>query len=82
MLFCELESESEEKDGVNRERVVDRCEADQVLRYLNKVIVKNTGTAHVILMWWVLQMDKDGEILLSMAPKWMDKNKAERDEVK
>ena len=61
---------------------MDRCEADQVLRYLNEVSAKDTGAVHVILMWWVLQMDREGEFLLSMAPKWMDENKAKRNEVR
>lgn len=53
----------------------------EVRSYCSDVVVKQRGTLHIILMWWVLQMDKDGEIMLSMAPKWLDTRKAERNEV-
>ncbi|XP_077982657.1 protein arginine N-methyltransferase 7-like [Glandiceps talaboti] len=29
-----------------------------------------TGKAHAVFMWWTLQMDTKGEILLSMVPHW------------
>lgn len=54
---------------------------NEVLSYLSNALVEHQGTAHVILMWWDLQMDKGGEIILSMAPKWMDEDKAKRNEV-
>ena len=54
---------------------------NEVLSYRSDVVVELEGTAHVLLMWWDLQMDKDGEIVLSMAPKWMDEEKSKRDEV-
>ena len=54
---------------------------NEVLSYQSDALVEHHGTAHVILMWWDLQMDKDGEIVLSMAPKWMDDDKAKRNEV-
>ena len=53
----------------------------EVRSYCSDVVVKQRGTLHIILMWWVLQMDKDGEIMLSMAPKWLDTGKVERNEV-
>nr|CAG4640705.1 EOG090X02VY [Eulimnadia texana] len=30
----------------------------------------NPGTVHALLMWWDLDMDTDGEIVLSCAPPW------------
>ena len=64
------------------ETVMTDCEDNKILSYLSSdYIVECGGSAHVILMWWDLQMDKDGEIILSMAPKWMDEGKAKRNEV-
>jgi hypothetical protein len=54
---------------------------NEVLSYQSEVGVEHEGTAHVLLMWWDLQMDKDGEIVLSMAPKWLDEDKSKRNEV-
>ncbi len=31
---------------------------------------KSSGTAHAVLMWWTLDMDTEGEIVLSCAPPW------------
>ncbi|XP_028392540.1 protein arginine N-methyltransferase 7-like [Dendronephthya gigantea] len=77
-LFCELD---EGNDDVMTERVMTDREDNEILSYLNNDSpVERHGTVHVILMWWDLQMDKDGEIILSMAPKWMDQGKAKRNE--
>ena len=68
-------------EKVNTETVMDDYKNNEILSYLNDVRIERDGTAHVILMWWDLQMDKDGKIVLSMAPKWMDQEKAKRNEV-
>ena len=31
---------------------------------------ENSGTAHGVFMWWELEMDTEGKILLSCAPHW------------
>lgn len=39
----------------------------------NNVMVEKAeqnGTAQIVFMWWDLQMDQDGEIVLSCAPYW------------
>lgn len=33
-------------------------------------VAKCSGKAHAILMWWTLDMDMAGEIVLSCAPPW------------
>lgn len=30
----------------------------------------SSGKANAILMWWTLDMDREGEIILSCAPPW------------
>lgn len=35
-----------------------------------KFIAKQTGSLHVVFMWWDLKMDEDNQILLSCAPFW------------
>lgn len=54
---------------------------NEILTYLKTADVERQGIAHVLLMWWDLDMDKHGEIVLRMAPKWMNEDKAKRDEV-
>ena len=71
----------ETHDKLNTETVMTDYKDNEVLSYLSDTLVEDQGTAHVILMWWDLQMDKDGEIMLSMAPKWMDEDKSKRNEV-
>ena len=78
-LFCELD-EDKKNGKLNTESVMTDYKDNEVLSYRSDVAVERDGTAHVFLMWWDLQMDKDGEIVLSMAPKWMDEDKTKRDE--
>jgi hypothetical protein len=35
-----------------------------------QLIAKSNGTAHAVFMWWTLDMDTEGEIVLSCAPPW------------
>jgi protein arginine N-methyltransferase 7 len=32
----------------------------------------DSGTAHAVISWWVLQLDSDGTIFYSTAPKWIN----------
>ena len=79
-LFCDLDKD-ETHENLHTETVMTYTKNNKVLSYSSNDLVEHQGTAHVILMWWDLQMDKDGEIILSMAPKWMDEGKAKRNEV-
>jgi len=35
---------------------------------------KTTGSVHAIISWWVLQLDSEGTIFYSTAPRWIDSN--------
>lgn len=35
-----------------------------------KIIASSSGKAQALLMWWTLDMDREGEIVLSCAPPW------------
>ena len=39
------------------------------------VKAETSGTCHILFMWWTLNMDRDGEIVISCAPKWTDASK-------
>ncbi|KAL0727736.1 hypothetical protein Bca4012_023829 [Brassica carinata] len=34
----------------------------------------NEGSVHAIISWWVLQLDSEGTIFYSTAPRWIDSN--------
>ncbi|XP_024521901.1 protein arginine N-methyltransferase 1.6 isoform X1 [Selaginella moellendorffii] len=40
-------------------------------QFTRAVHVNMSGTAHAIVSWWVLQLDKDGLICYSTAPRWV-----------
>lgn len=37
----------------------------------HSVAVTNDGRAHALVSWWVLQLDAEGEIFYSTAPRWI-----------
>lgn len=41
-----------------------------VSQYCAQTSVKQTGIAHGVVMWWKLDMDINGEITLTTAPRW------------
>ncbi|XP_078602740.1 protein arginine N-methyltransferase 7-like [Branchiostoma floridae x Branchiostoma japonicum] len=54
---------------------VFRFEFDKKMECLERgtdlsVVIKETGQAQVILMWWDIEMDPDSSVLLSVAPFW------------
>ena len=40
--------------------------------------MKQSGLAHGIVMWWTLDMDVDGDITLTTAPRWAHPDGADR----
>lgn len=46
--------------------------------YYVETSVKQSGLAHGVAMWWTLDMDIDGEITLSTAPRWVHPDEAKR----
>ncbi|GAX73790.1 hypothetical protein CEUSTIGMA_g1241.t1 [Chlamydomonas eustigma] len=43
------------------------------MRYV-KVPITAAGSAHAVVIWWQLDMDPEGSILLSTAPSWIQKS--------
>ena len=39
-------------------------------QYCAQTSAKQAGIAHGVVMWWTLDMDVDGEITLTTAPRW------------
>ncbi|XP_024378297.1 protein arginine N-methyltransferase 7 [Physcomitrium patens] len=37
----------------------------------HSVLITNSGRAHALVSWWVLQLDIEGEIFYSTAPNWI-----------
>lgn len=35
-----------------------------------EVVATASGTVHALLFWWTLDMDREGQIILSCAPPW------------
>ncbi|XP_024518281.1 protein arginine N-methyltransferase 7 [Selaginella moellendorffii] len=51
--------------------VLDFYRAPDVRGEFNQAVHVNfSGTAHAIVSWWVLQLDKDGLVCYSTAPRW------------
>ncbi|XP_029200545.2 protein arginine N-methyltransferase 7-like isoform X1 [Acropora millepora] len=65
---------SEKSDCVNRVSIPstqDKIGNDQtVSQFCAETSVKQSGVGHCIVMWWTLDMDRDGEIKLTTAPRW------------
>ena len=65
---------SEKSDCVNRVSIPstqDKIGNDQtVSQFCAETCVKQSGVGHCIVMWWTLDMDSDGEIKLTTAPRW------------
>ena len=65
---------SEKSDCVNRVSIPstqDKIGSDQtVSEFCAETSVKQSGVGHCIVMWWTLDMDSDGEIKLTTAPRW------------
>ena len=40
--------------------------------------MKQSGLAHGVVMWWTLDMDVDGDITLTTAPRWAHPDGADR----
>ena len=71
--FCS-DCKSKPSDCVNRvslPNTKDMIEVEsRVFQYTVDSSVRNSGFAHSVVMWWLLDMDVDGEISLSTAPRW------------
>lgn len=49
----------------------DKSDSDKTIsHYCVETSVKNSCLAHGVIMWWMLDMDVDGEITLTTAPRW------------
>lgn len=50
----------------------DKVDSDKtVSHYHVEASVTQTGPVHGVVMWWSLDMDMNGEIILSTAPRWV-----------
>ena len=71
--FCN-KSTSTKSDCANRVSIPDtkdKIGSDKtVSHYCAETSVKQSGVAHGVVMWWTLDMDVDGEITLTTAPRW------------
>ena len=41
-----------------------------MFQYCAQTTIRQSGIAHGVVMWWTLDMDVDGEITLTTAPRW------------
>lgn len=71
--FCN-NSASTKSDCTNKVSLPDtkdRSDNDKAVScYSVQSSVEHSGIAHGVIMWWTLDMDVDGEITLTTAPRW------------
>ncbi|KAL9975281.1 hypothetical protein ACROYT_G012431 [Oculina patagonica] len=71
--FCS-ECTSTNSDCANRVSIPDtkdKINSDKaVSNYHAETLVKQSGLAHGVVMWWTLDMDIAGDITLTTAPRW------------
>ena len=71
--FCN-NSASTKSDCINKVSIPDtkdRSDSDKTEScYSVQASVEHSGIAHGVVMWWTLDMDVDGEITLTTAPRW------------
>ena len=71
--FCN-NSASTKSDCTNKVSLPDtkdRSDSDKAVScYSVQASVEHSGIAHGVIMWWTLDMDVDGEITLTTAPRW------------
>ncbi|XP_073232579.1 protein arginine N-methyltransferase 7-like [Porites lutea] len=68
--FCK-NSASTKSDCINKVSIPDtKDKSDSESCYSVQASVEHSGIAHGVVMWWTLDMDVDGEITLTTAPRW------------
>lgn len=71
--FCHNCS-SAKSDCANRISIPDsknKPSSDKAVSYYcAETTAKQSGLAHCVVMWWMLDMDTNGEITLTTAPRW------------
>lgn len=71
--FCS-ECTSTNSDCANRVSIPDtkdKINSDKAVpNYHAETLVKQSGLAHGVVMWWTLDMDIAGDITLTTAPRW------------
>jgi len=79
--FCD-KCTSKKSDCNNRVSIPnskEKIDSDKTVHhYYVETSVKQFGLAHGVAMWWTLDMDIDGEITLSTAPRWVHPDGAKR----